>query len=516
MGDAVTRHPRPTHGPGIVRPALLELVGVHKRYGGVNALRGASLTIAAEGRVHGLIGENGSGKSTMLGVLSGQVRPDSGSIAMSGTPVSFQTPVDALARGIAMVSQESAVAPNLSIAENVLLGRRLVRSRFGIDWGQTFAKAETVLGRLGLEYDPRKPVGALRPDQRQMVEIARALSIDARILVLDEPTSSLTDDEVAALFQVIRQLQDAGVSTILVTHRLPELFAVCDELTVLRDGKTVATGRADDFDPHSLVAAMVGSALTKVVKRPSSSRRSSDQPVLQLRDVGVGQVVHGVNLSIRSGEIVGIAGLVGAGRSELLEGIFGVRSRSGIVHLLGQELTSTDPRASIARRVGMVPPDRKNQGVVLSMSVADNMSMVANHSRARLARPRVRRDAPLVRKLSGELRVRAAGVDALVGTLSGGNQQKVGLGKWLVDPPTLLLLDEPTRGVDVASKAEIHQILADLAASGVALLVSSSENEELLALCDRIVVMFRGRIVADLDRSEANEAVLARIAGGHS
>jgi len=503
---------RRDRGPG---PALLELGEVHKRYGGVHALRGASLAIPSGGAVHGLIGENGSGKSTMLAVLSGQVRPDSGFIRVNGSPVVFQTPLDALDRGIAMVSQEIAVAPHLSVAENVLLGRRLVRTTRGIDWGATYDKALAVLGQLGLDFDPRRAVGTLRPDQRQMVEIARALSIQARVLVLDEPTSSLTDDEVQSLFTVIRQLKTAGVSTILVTHRLPELFQICDELTVLRDGQTVSSGPAHGYDAGSLVSAMVGSSRLTPEMKPRGTRRGADEEVLRVADFSVGPAVSNVDLRVRRGEIVGLSGLVGAGRSELLEAVFGLRPHTGLMTMLGQAVARSDARESIALGMGFLPPDRKTQGVILSMSVSDNMLMVAHHRRPRLARPRWRRDAPVAQRMFADLNVHGAGTNALVGTLSGGNQQKVALGKWLVDPPRLLLLDEPTRGVDVASKAEIHQILADLASRGVALLVSSSENDELLALCDRLVVMSRGRVVSDIVRSQTDEAMLARLSGGH-
>ncbi|GGF38064.1 sugar ABC transporter ATP-binding protein [Subtercola lobariae] len=503
----------------VTPPPLLQMEGIEKSYGGVRALRDGRLIIQQPGTVHGLIGENGSGKSTILGILSGQIRPDGGALLVEGRPVSFSSPVDALRTGIAMVSQETALAPLLSVTENILLGRRLVRGRTGIDWRRSHQRAKLVLDRLGLTYDPRAPIGSLRPDQRQMVEIARALSLDSRVLILDEPTSSLSEDEVASIFQVIRNLSSAGVSTILVTHRLSELFEICDEITVLRDGRTVASGAAASFNPESLVSAMVGdTAAQKRVKReriaiPAAARDSA--PVLTALNVSSEPDLHNVELSLRPGEIVGLAGLVGAGRSDLLEAIFGARPRTGDVLIENVTLAPGRPSAAIRRGIGYVPPDRKTQGVVLGMSVVDNAMMVASSDRFRLRPPGTRRDVQAVSAIGSSISIRTHDLGVAVSTLSGGNQQKVALSKWLIDPPRVLLLDEPTRGVDVAAKAEIHQILVDLADRGVALLVSSSENDELLNICDRIVVMLRGRVVATVARVDADEAKLSRLSGGH-
>ncbi|WP_375399444.1 sugar ABC transporter ATP-binding protein [uncultured Amnibacterium sp.] len=502
-----------------VVPPLLNLEGISKRFGGIRALRDGRLRIDRPGTVHGLIGENGSGKSTILGVLSGQVRPDEGSLQVDGKPVNFLSPVDALRTGIAMVSQETALAPMLSVTENILLGHRLVRGRTGIDWPRSHERASSILDRLGLDYDPRALVGTLRPDRRQMVEIARALSMDSRVLILDEPTSSLSEDGVSAIFQVIRNLSTGGVSTILVTHRLSELFEICDDLTVLRDGRTVASGAARSFNADTLVAAMVGdSRAAERVPRGKSSGRNGQRhadPVLKLSAVSSAPDLHNVDLSLYRGEIVGLAGLVGAGRSDLLEAVFGSRGRSGTVLIDGIPLASDHPSSSISRGIGYVPPDRKTGGVILGMSVFDNLMMVAGSSRFRGSPPRTSRDVVATRRVSESVRIRANGANVPVGTLSGGNQQKVALGKWLVNPPKVLLLDEPSRGVDVAAKAEIHQILTELADRGVALLVSSSENDELLTICDRIAVMLHGRIVAEVLRDEADEALLSGLAGGH-
>jgi ABC-type sugar transport system ATPase subunit len=497
---------------------LLTLSGVHKRFGGVHALRGAELTIAGPGVVHVLLGENGSGKSTLLGVLSGQLRPDEGEVRLDGAPVQFSSPVAALGAGIAMVSQETAVAPDLTVAENVLLGRGLVRRWSGLSARSSRAKARDILARLELDYDPDWLVRKLRPDQRQMVEIARALSTDARILILDEPTSSLTDDEVGGLFGAIRQLKEQRVATVFVSHRLAEVLEIGDEVTVLRDGRTVAQAPMSAFDARSLVDAMVGDVVAPGVRRRPSAGTSgpAKRLALQVRGLRVPGVVDGVDLGVRHGEIVGISGLVGAGRTELLEAIFGVRPiETGDLELDGTAYAPTDARSAIARGVGFLPPDRKSQGLVLSMSVRSNVTMVQTLRRSRLRAPERALETRSAATACNTMRVKAASFDVPAGSLSGGNQQKVALAKWLTGEPRLLLLDEPTRGVDVAAKAEIHDRLRAIAATGIALLVSSSENEELLELCDRILVMFRGRIVAALPAEQASESELVRLAGGH-
>jgi len=499
---------------------LLELRDLTKRYGGIHALRGASLTISRPGVVHGLIGENGSGKSTMLGILSGQVEPDSGSIGIGGEPVQFHRPLEAIAQGIAMVSQETALAPALTVAENILLGSRLVGGRFGIDWSATRARAAEVLDRLRLPIDPEQLTGSLSPDRQQMVEIARALSMDARVLILDEPTSSLTDDQVGVLFRTIETLKAQGVSVVFVSHRLGEMFAIVDELTVLRDGRTVAEGPMAEFDVHRIVDEMVGRqgawAEHAGLER-DFSRAAGEPPALAVEGLEVPGVIRGASFEVGRGEIVGIAGLVGSGRSELLEAIFGARAiGAGEILLAGSPYRPKQPRAAITRRIGYLPPDRKVRGLVLGRSVRDNLTMAVTAFLWRLLPYRKSRTAPIVDRVMRTMRVRAASPDVAVGTLSGGNQQKVALGKWLAVDSEVLLLDEPTRGVDVAAKAEIHGLLHEAAERGAALLVSSSENEELIELCDRILVLFRGEIIASVESKEATEAILGRYTGGHT
>ena len=491
---------------------ILQSEGVHKRFGGVHALRGASLA-ALPGEVHALVGENGSGKSTMLKILSGQLAPDAGTLRFDGVETSFRNPTDALRQGIATVTQETTLAPELSIAENIFIGHRMARRARLIDWRGTRRAASRALDRLGLDLDPGLPVKRLRPDQQQLVEIARALSIDARVLILDEPTSSLTDDEVQALFGLVGRLRREGVATIFVSHRLNEVFAIADRFTVLRDGHTVGEGPAGEFDRPLLIHLMVGRALedTQAPEQQSASSRS----VLRLRGLTLPGAFEDVSLEVGAGEIVGLAGLVGAGRSELLEAVFGLRQANGIIEVDGRETSLRSPRQAMRAGIGFVPADRKLQGLVLSMTVRENLMMASTARHARLRYPSPARELAAVRSTISDLDIRVHSPRVPVSTLSGGNQQKVVLGKWLSTDPQVLMLDEPTRGVDVGAKAEIYRLLFEAAERGIAILLSSSETPELQTLCDRILVIFRGRIAASLSREEASEARIAHFAGGH-
>lgn len=506
-------------------PTKLELRAISKRYGGVHALRGADFSVdLSSGVIQGLLGENGSGKSTLLGVLSGQIRPNEGQIYLVGEPVTFSGPLDALKHGIAMVAQETAVLPHLSVAENIMLGRRSSRAMLGITWSDVRRRAAEVLERLNLDYDLDAHVGRLRPDQQQMVEIARVLATDARVLILDEPTSSLTDDQAEALFTVIRRLRAQGVATIFVSHRLEEVMGLVDELTILRDGVTVCSEPIGNFGPERIIEEMVGQKAlllrrSAAAKAQATGRRVEADvvPALRVRNLCVPKHVFDVDIDVSPGEIVGLAGLVGAGRSEMLEAIFGASPRSaGTIELFGEPMTGTDPRSSIAAGLGYLPPDRKTQGLVLSMTVRENLAMVTTLDRPRISRPRLDAERGVIDTAFQTMKLRAASANVGAGTLSGGNQQKVALGKWLGRQPKCLLLDEPTRGVDAGAKEEIHRILRASMSTGLAMLVSSSEYGELIDLCDRILVVFRGRIAASLTRDEADQATIAHFAGGYS
>ncbi|GAF47096.1 MULTISPECIES: sugar ABC transporter ATP-binding protein [Rhodococcus] len=496
------------------RVPALRLTGIRKSYGGVQALRGADLTIPTAGTVLGLCGENGCGKSTLLRVLAGQVRPDAGRIDIDGEPVTFSRPQEAIRHGIVTVTQETTLAPELTVAENIYLGHRMARTRFGIDWKRTMRDAHELLARFGMDIDPASPVRQLRPDQQQLVEIVRALSIDARVLILDEPTSSLTDDEVDALLDRVRGLADGGVSTIFVSHRLEEVFRVADRIAVLRDGLLVSEGPIADYDETSLIEAMVGASHQTLAE--NHRVRPTADPVLRIREVTVPGVIEEISLDVAPGEIVGLAGLVGAGRSELLETVFGLhRPATGVVELGGAPFHPKGPRDAIGAGVGYVPANRKEQGLVLGMSVRENLVMASTAWSRRARRHRAKEEGPVVADSMVSMQIKAVSPNTTVQTLSGGNQQKVVMGKWLAIRPQVLLLDEPTRGVDIGAKTEIHRLLIAAADDGLGILVSSSENPELLSICDRIAVMFRGRIRAVLSRAEATESTIAHYAGGH-
>ncbi len=487
---------------------------LHKHYAGVKALSGASLEVA-RGEVHGLIGENGSGKSTLLKILAGQTMPDSADITVDGTPLSPGHPSRSLAAGIATVTQETTLVPDLSVAENILLGRRAVRRWYGLDRQATLRRAGEVLERLELTIDPRVSVSQLRPDQKQMIEIARAISMEVRILILDEPTSSLTDDEVETLFAVVRTLRGHGVSTIFVSHRLNEIFELTDRVTVLRDGRTVSTERTADLDSDRLIELMVGKRPEHPAADPAAI--ASGPATLSVRNLRVPGKVEGVSLDIAPGEIVGLAGLVGAGRSDVLKAIFGLhRGATGDVELDGEALALSGSRHAMRRGIGYVPADRKEQGLVLPMSTRENLVMARTSRLARFRHPSRSREVEQVREAWDAFHItRMASSGAPVGSLSGGNQQKVVLAKWLGTAPKVILLDEPTRGVDVGAKDEIYALLEGLRAERLAVLVSSSEAPELLRLCDRVLVMYRGRVTAVMSRAEATEARIAHYATGH-
>jgi ABC-type sugar transport system ATPase subunit len=490
---------------------ILRAERVHRRFGGVHALRGAELTVYP-GEVHALVGENGSGKSTLLRILSGQLQPDGGELFLAGRDGPFRSASEALQSGVVTVSQETTLVPDLSIAENIFLGHRMPRRAGVVDWRATRREAAAALGRLGLALDPARTVRHLRPDQAQMVEIVRALSLDARVLILDEPTSSLTDDEVEALFAAVRRLRDDGAAVVFVSHRLHEVFALADRITVLRDGRTVGSAPAAELDRQSLIALMVGGALEDV--DAAAHEADGEDVVLRVRGLSRTGAFAGVDLTVARGEIVGLAGLVGAGRTELLESVFALNRAEGEIEIGGRRASYRRPADAIRDGVALVPADRTRHGLVLGRSVHENLLMAVGARGMRLRRPSPRREAALVGAAVDQLQIRAHSPRVAVSTLSGGNQQKVLLGKWLETKPRLLMLDEPTRGVDVGAKAEIYRLLFEARAQGIGVLVSSSEIPELLTLCDRIVVMFRGRVAASLGREQASEALIAHYAGG--
>ncbi len=496
-------------------PALpvLQASGVMKAYGGVQALKGVDFALFG-GEVHALCGENGSGKSTMLKILSAQIAPDSGMISMNGQAVSMRNPVASLAAGIAMVTQERTLVSELSVGENVLLGPRKPRSIWGIDWRATSRKAREALDVLNCDADVDDLVQDLPPGQAQLVEIARAITNDTKVLILDEPTSSLSAHEVDSLFRAMRSLRDRGVATVFISHRTQEVFEISDRLTVLRDGRLVSTGVVANYSPTRLVSDMLGRELSAFV--PPPEYQTAQGAVLSVEGMSVRGKFTDVSLSVGKGEIVGIAGLVGAGHSEVLETLFGLHQReAGRVLIDGEQVTIGDPPAAIKAGIGFVPGDRKIGGLVLDMSVLENAVMARTSTSARWARPRSASSVAFVEQCVQDFSIVTESLDTPVVRLSGGNQQKVLISKWLGTNPSILLLDEPTRGVDVGAKAEIYRILLAQRDAGLSIVISSSEAPELLTLCDRIVVMHAGRVAGMLHKHEADEAAIFRLAMGH-
>lgn len=497
---------------------LLDASGVHKRFGGVHALRGVSLGVRS-GEVHALVGENGAGKSTLINILAGAVRRDAGQIIFDGRKVDFHTPAESQAAGIAVIHQELITLPALTVAENLLMGRLPKRAGW-LDRGAMLREARVILDRVGLAVDPRCAIRELSLSQQQLVEIARALSTSARLLVMDEPSSSLTEHETSRLLELVRQLRAEGVAILYVSHRMAEVFAIADRITIYRDGTFVDTCDRSATTPASVVGSMVGRELANTRADESGE---VGEVVVEVRGLTCratkrqsGDVaLDRVSLTVRRGEIVGLAGLVGSGRSELARVIFGAQPfDSGEIFLDRRPVEFHSPADAIRAGIAMVPEDRKALALFLEKPVRWNISMVALPVFARRGFVNGARERALVGAQIDRLRVRTPGLEAPVRVLSGGNQQKTVLGRWLATRPRLLILDEPTHGVDVGAKAEIAALIRSLARDGVAILLISSELPEVLALSDRICVMRAGRLVATLDRAEANEHVIMLHATG--
>ncbi|KQT50987.1 D-ribose transporter ATP-binding protein [Aureimonas sp. Leaf454] len=507
---------------------LLEMRGITKHFTGVTALQDVSLTLAA-GEVLGLMGENGAGKSTLLKILSGVQPPSAGEIRLDGQPVSFQGPQDAMRAGIVTIYQELSLIPTLSVAENIFIGRAPLGRLGLVDWGRMRREAREIIARVGLAMDPQTPVSALSVAEQQMVEIARALSLSSRLIIMDEPTSALSETEVTRLLAIMDRLRLDGVAIMFVTHRLDEASEICDRMTVLRDGRLAGHlsregGRA--IPPPSIVERMVGRAASDLYARPAERAtagevRLSVRGLRTLRDPEAPHaiVLDGVDLDLRAGEILGVAGLVGSGRTEMARAIFGAdRIAGGTITLDGRPIAPASPADAIALGIGLVPEDRKHEAIFPALGILPNFSVASlraySNALGLMAQSRERRDLLEHKSL---LNIRMTSAEQPISSLSGGNQQKVILARWLARDPKVLIVDEPTRGVDVGAKAEVHQILVQLAARGIAILVISSELPEILAVSDRIVTMRQGRITGEMPAGEASEErLMALMAIGSS
>ena len=458
------------------------------------------------------MGENGAGKSTLVKVLGGVVRRDAGEMLVDGESVDFHSPHDARDAGIAVIYQEPTLFPDLSVAENVVMGYHPLGSLKRIDRRAMHKRVQDLLDRLGVRLDPERPVRGLSIADQQIVEIAKALSFDARVLIMDEPTAALSGPEVERLFNVVRTLREQGAAVLFISHRLEEVFALCDTVTVMRDGAVVHDARIADMTPDEMVRRMVGRELSALFPKQDTTVGSTVLTVHRLTREGV---FFDISFDVRAGEIVALAGLVGAGRSEVARAIFGIdRADAGHVEVDGRRLPAGKPAAAMRAGVGFVPEDRRQQGLVMDLSIARNTSLTRLGALSKGGLIRSAAENALASEWGTKLQLKYHRLDDPVGTLSGGNQQKVVLGKWLATKPKVLIVDEPTRGIDVGTKAEVHRLLSELAGQGVAVLMISSELPEVLGMADRVLVMYEGRLTAELSRAEADEESVIRAATG--
>jgi galactofuranose transport system ATP-binding protein len=494
---------------------LLAMRDIDKRFQGVKALSSASLEVAP-GEIMALVGQNGAGKSTLIKVLTGAHRRDSGSIVFDGESIDFVSPHEAQRGGISTIYQEINLVPFRSVAENIFLGRE--HRRYGLlDWARMNAEASELLRRFAVELDVRRPLMDFSTAIQQMVAIARAVSFKARLVIMDEPTSSLDEREVAVLFDVMRQLRAEGVAVIFITHRLDELYQVCDRVTVMRDGRTVMTSLMAEVDKLHLIAAMLGRDLETVRSHATgfsgTSGKAGDE-VLAAEGLQIGRKVRDARVEVRAGQIVGLTGLLGSGRTEVARAVFGADPPdAGTIRLMGRDVRPSEPSDAIALGVGYCSEDRKADGIIPDMSVRENLTLAILPRLVRMGVVDEPRQRVIVDNFMKRLSIKASGVEQKIRELSGGNQQKVLLARWLCTGPKLLILDEPTRGIDVGAKAEIQSLIRELADQGLGVLMISSELEEIVEGADRVFVLSDGRTVADLPHAEANaSAIMAAMA----
>ena len=490
-----------TATPETATPLRVALRGVSMAFGATQALDNVSLDLRAR-EVHALVGENGAGKSTLVKILAGVHQPDSGTISIDGVPTEINGPAHARSLGIAVVHQEPRLFPDLSVAENVFIGHAPAGPMGTIDWKATRTAAQALFDELDVQFDVGAPVRGLSMADQQLIEIAKSLSIEARVLILDEPTASLSSHEVARLFTIVRRLRDRGVAILFVSHRLDEVFELCDRATVFRDGKHVITTSTSELTTADLVRHMVGRAVSLFPKVETPI----GDVLLEVEGLGRTGAFSDIAFQVRAGEIVGFAGLVGAGRTEVARVLFGIDQRdAGEIRIDGQQVHFATPSDAMDAGVAYLPEDRHQEGLVLDFPIAQNVTLpiLPRLFPRFLVRASVERQ--VARDYTEQFNVRMVGVDQLVGALSGGNQQKVVLAKWLATKPRILILDEPTRGIDIGAKIEVHRIISELAASGLAIILISSDLPEVLAMSDRIIVLHEGRITAEIPRERATE-----------
>jgi rhamnose transport system ATP-binding protein len=492
---------------------LLRAADIAKSYAGVQALKNASFELRA-GEVHALIGENGAGKSTLIKIITGAVALDSGTIELGGETITHNSPRLAKSLGIAAIYQQPVLFPELTVAENIAIGLEQAGLVSRVDWKERRRHAAELLSRVGAKIDTDIAAGELTMPQQQLVEIARALGAEAKVLILDEPTASLSEEDTQNLFRVIRQLREAGVGMIYISHRLEELPVIADRVTVLRDGRTIDTRLMSEVSRQQLIQLMVGRELAAVFPKKEVALGAV---VLELHQLGCGESgIRDINLSVRAGEIVGLAGLVGAGRTELARTIFGLTpADKGEIMLGGRQVRLESPAQAIKHGIAYLPEDRRRHGVILDMQIGSNITLASLDRLSYYGALDFKRERQVAAEYTRRLGVKTPAIFVPVATLSGGNQQKVALSRWLMTNPSVLILDEPTQGIDVGAKSEIHALMTELAAQGVAILMISSELPEILGMSDRIAVMYGGTIVGILDRAGATQQKILALALGH-
>lgn len=504
--------------PQVAAATVLETVQVSKSFGGVHALRGVSFNLAA-GEIHALVGENGAGKSTLIKVLTGVYSPDEGEVRFAGSPVHFHRPSDAQRAGISTIYQEVNLVPLLSVARNIYLGRE-PRSRIGlIDVATMNRQARELVTRLGVEIDVTAELARLGLGAQQMVALARAMSVDSRVVIMDEPTSSLEAKEVGTLFEVARNLRDEGVGLVFVSHRLDELWELCDRVTVLRDGASVHTGSMADLSRLSLVSHMLGRDMQEVAKEGTTefgeSHVQGQQPALVVEGVEVPNRLHDVSLTVRPGEVVGLGGLLGSGRSETVKAIYGaMQTRAGAVTVAGKPVKRNSVPNALRSGIALLSEDRKAEGIIPDLSVRDNIALAVLPRCSKAGIVSESQVDKLVETFISRLRIKSSGPGQLARELSGGNQQKLLIARWLCTEPTVFLLDEPTRGIDVGAKSEVQSLIDELATQGLAVVLISSEMDELVEGADRIVVLHDGAVQTELDGDAMTSSALLHALAG--
>ena len=489
----------------------VEMEGITKTFGGVYALKNASFRVKP-GEIHALVGENGAGKSTLMKILSGAVQMDSGTIRIDGQACNITSPKVSKDLGVAVIYQEFMLAPHLTVAENIFIDR-LSGKKPVIDWRNLKKQAGELLDKLGFgDIDAGMPVADLPVAYQQIVEICKSLAKNEKILVLDEPTAVLTFSEIEKLFGLLRSLRAQGIGIVYISHRLDEIFELCDAVTVLKDGMLVKELNIKDTDKKSLINLMVGRELSTLFPERNAV---IGETLLEVKHICAGRMVDDVSFSVRRGEVLGFSGLVGAGRTETMRAIFGAdKMESGQVVYQGKEVLLKSPVDAVGRKIGLVPEDRKNQGVLIEQSIRVNTTLTSLGRVSKMGIIKHKKDKEFSKKILAELATKYASVEDNVSSLSGGNQQKIALAKWLAADCQCMILDEPTRGVDVGAKAEIYKNINKLAESGMAIIMISSEMEEIINMCDRVMIMRQGKIVGELEKNEMTENNLIKLSMG--